>query len=188
MCACVQSDVLHVLRVLRVPVFQFCKCLWRHVFGVLRVLCVLLGLYVLYALCALYAFSKPYVQHRGPQKRASGQKRTDGSQRTMLVLSPHVRLDGSTPSSKVRRSGACCGGSCSTPVCNIVDHPPWGRRTYHGPEGPQARVSCPLGVLHPTTLTPLLYVGGRSHAPLVRMRPWRQHGRLLANNCNSHPH
>ena len=49
----------------------------------LRVLCVLLGLYVLYALCALYAFSKPYVQHRGPQKRASGQKRTDGSQRNI---------------------------------------------------------------------------------------------------------
>ena len=83
MCARVQSDVLRVLRVLRGPVFQFCTCLWRHVFGVLRVLCVLLGLYVLYALCALYAFSKAYVQHRGPQKRASGQKRTDGSQRNM---------------------------------------------------------------------------------------------------------
>ena len=40
-------DVLGVLRVLRGPVFQFCTCLWRHVFGVLRVLCVLLGLYVL---------------------------------------------------------------------------------------------------------------------------------------------
>ena len=98
MCARVQSDVLRVLRVLRGPVFQFCTCLWRHVFGVLRVLCVLrgpvfqlctclwrlvfgvlrvlcvlLGLYVLYALCALYAFSKTYVQHCGPQKRASGQ-------------------------------------------------------------------------------------------------------------------
>ena len=73
MCTRVQSDVL------RVPVFSFCTCLWRHVFGVLRVLCVLLGLYVLDALCALYALSKPYVQHRGPQKRASGQKRTDGS-------------------------------------------------------------------------------------------------------------
>ena len=81
MCAHVQSDVLRVLRVLRGPVLQF----WRHVFGVLRVLCVLLGLYVLYALCALYAFSKPYVQHRGPQKRASGQKRTDGSQRNMHI-------------------------------------------------------------------------------------------------------
>ena len=84
MCARVQSDVLRVLRVLRVPVSQFCTCLWRHVFGVLRVLCVLLGLYVLYALCALYAFSKPYVQHRGPQKRASGQKRTDGRQRNIV--------------------------------------------------------------------------------------------------------
>ena len=84
MCARVQSDVLRVLRVLRGPVFQFCTCLWRHVFGVLCVLCVLLGLYVLYALCALYAFSKPYVQHRGPQKRASGQKRTDGSQRNIV--------------------------------------------------------------------------------------------------------
>ena len=83
MCARVQSDVLRVLRVLRGPVFQLCTCLWRHVFGVLRVLCVLLGLYVLYVLCALYAFSKPYVQHRGPQKRASGQKRTDGSQRNI---------------------------------------------------------------------------------------------------------
>ena len=28
MCARVQTDVL---RVLRVPVFQFCTCLWRHV-------------------------------------------------------------------------------------------------------------------------------------------------------------
>ena len=83
MCACVQSDVLRVLRVLRGPVFQICTCLWRHVFGVLRVLCVLLGLYVWYALWALYAFSKPYVQHCGPQKRASGQKRTDGSQRNI---------------------------------------------------------------------------------------------------------
>ena len=80
MTARVRSDVL---RVLRGPVFQFYTCLWRHVFGVLRVLCVLLGLYVLYALCAVYAFSKPYVQHRGPQKRVSGQKRTDGSQRNM---------------------------------------------------------------------------------------------------------
>ena len=34
-------------------VFQFCTCLWRHVFGVLRVLCVLLGVYVLYAFCAV---------------------------------------------------------------------------------------------------------------------------------------
>ena len=83
MCARVQSDVLRVLRVLRGPVIQLCTCLWRQVFGVLRVLCVLLGLYVLYALCALYVFSKPYVQHRGPQKRASGQKRTDGSQRNI---------------------------------------------------------------------------------------------------------
>ena len=86
MCARVQSDVLRVVRVLRVPVFQFCTCLWRHVFGVLRVLCVLLALYVLYALCALYAFSKPYVQHRGPQKRASGQKRTNGRQRNMANM------------------------------------------------------------------------------------------------------
>ena len=77
MCARVQTDVL------RVPIFQFCTCLWRRVFGVLRVVCVLLGLYVLYALCALYAFSKPYVQHRWPQKRACGQKRTDGRQRNM---------------------------------------------------------------------------------------------------------
>ena len=83
MCARVQSDVLRVLRVLRGPVFQFRTCLSREVFGVLRDLCVLLGLYVLYALCALYAFSKPYVQHRGPQKRASGQKRTDGCQRNI---------------------------------------------------------------------------------------------------------
>ena len=90
MCARVQSDVLRVLRVLRGPVFQFCTCLWRHVFGVLRVLCVLLGLYVLYALCALYAFSKPYVQHRGPQKRASGQKRTDGSQTNKMTYSLSV--------------------------------------------------------------------------------------------------
>ena len=82
MCARVQSNVL---RVLRVPVFQFCTCLWRYVFGVLRVLCVLLVLYVLYALCALYAFSKPYVQHPGPQKRASGQKGTDGRQRNMAM-------------------------------------------------------------------------------------------------------
>ena len=80
MCARVPTDVL---RVLRVPVFQFCTCLWRRVFGVLRVLCVLLGLCVLCALCALYAFSKPYVQNRWPQKRASGQKRTDGRQRNM---------------------------------------------------------------------------------------------------------
>ena len=86
MCARVQSDVLRVLRVLRGPVFQFCTCLWRHVFGVLRVLCVLLGLYVLYALCAHHAFSKAYVPHRGPQKRASGQKRTDGSQRNMANM------------------------------------------------------------------------------------------------------
>ena len=86
MCARVQSDLLRVLRVLRGPVFQFCTCLWRHVFGVLRVLCALLGLYVLYALCALYAFSKPYVQHRGPQKRAFGQKRTDGGQRNMIYM------------------------------------------------------------------------------------------------------
>ena len=56
MCARVQSDVLRVLRVLRVPVFQFCPCLWRHVFGVLSVRCVLLGLYVLYALRALRVF------------------------------------------------------------------------------------------------------------------------------------
>ena len=83
MYARVQSDVLRVLRVLRFPVFQFCTCLSRHVFGVLRVLCLLLGLCVLCALCALYAFSKPYVQHRGPRKRASGQKRTDGRQRNM---------------------------------------------------------------------------------------------------------
>ena len=87
MCARVQTDVLHVLRVLRVPAFQFCTCLWRRVFGVLRVLCVLLGLYVLYALCALYAFSKAYVQHCWPQKRASGQKRTDGRQRNTLPTS-----------------------------------------------------------------------------------------------------
>ena len=72
-----------VLRVLRVPVFQFCTCLWRHVLGVLGVLCVLLGVCVLCALCALYAFSKPYVQHRWPQKRASGQKYIDGRQRNM---------------------------------------------------------------------------------------------------------
>ena len=85
MCARVQSDVMRVVRVLRGPVFQFCTCLWRHVFVMLRVLCVLLGLSVLYALCALYPFSKPYVQHRGPQKRASGQKRTDGSQRNIYV-------------------------------------------------------------------------------------------------------
>ena len=84
MCARVQTDVLRVLRVLRVPVFQFCTCLWRHVFGVLRVLCVLLGLCVLCALCALYAFSKPYVQHHWPRKRASGQKRTDGRQRNIF--------------------------------------------------------------------------------------------------------
>ena len=58
MCARVQSNVLCVLRVLRSTLFQFCTCLWWHVFGVLLVLCVLLGLYVLYALCALYAFSK----------------------------------------------------------------------------------------------------------------------------------
>ena len=85
MCARVQSDVLRVLRVLRVSVFEFCTCLWRHVFGVLHVLCVLLDLSVLYALCALCAFSKPYVQHRGPQKRASGQKRTDGRQRNIKM-------------------------------------------------------------------------------------------------------
>ena len=72
MCARVQTDVV---RVLRVPVFQFSTCLWRHVFGVLGGLCVLL---CLCALCALYAFSKPYVQHRWPQKRAYGQKPTDG--------------------------------------------------------------------------------------------------------------
>ena len=95
MCARVQSDVLRVQRVLRGPVFQFCTCLWRHVFGVLSVLCVLLGLYVLYALCVLYAFSKPYVQHRGPQKRASGQKRTDGSQRNM-PMSPGVKTSHNT--------------------------------------------------------------------------------------------
>ena len=77
MCTRVQTDVL---RVLRVPVLQFCKCLWRHVFGVLGVLCVLLGLC---ALCALYASSKPYVQHRWPQKRTSGQKRIDGRQRNI---------------------------------------------------------------------------------------------------------
>ena len=88
MCARVQTDVLRVLRVLRVPVFQFCMCLWRRVFGVPRVLCVLLGLCVLYALCALYAFSKPYVQHRWPQKRASGQKRTNGRQRKIYWLFP----------------------------------------------------------------------------------------------------
>ena len=93
MCARVQSDVPRVLRVLRGPVFQFCTCLWRHVFGVLRVLCVLLGMYVLYALCALYAFSKPYVQHCGPQKRASGQKRTDGSQGNMVPLDQYLSTD-----------------------------------------------------------------------------------------------
>ena len=49
----------------------------------LRVLCVLLGVYVLYALCALYAFSKRYVEHRGPQKRASGRKLTHGRQRNI---------------------------------------------------------------------------------------------------------
>ena len=92
MCARVQSDVLRVLRVLRGPVFQFCTCLWRLVFGVLRVLCVLLGQYVLYALCALYAFSKSYVQHRGPQKRASGQKRTDGSQRNIHMHGVGIRV------------------------------------------------------------------------------------------------
>ena len=98
MCARVQSDVLRVLRVLRGPVFQFCTCLWRHVFGVLRVLCVLLGLYVLYALCELYAFSKPYVQHRGPQKRASGQKRTDGSQRNIRgVWYTRMSMNNDTP-------------------------------------------------------------------------------------------
>ena len=97
MCARVQSDVLRVLRILRGPVFQFCTCLWRHVFGVLRVLCVLLGLYVLYALCALYAFSKPYVQHRGPQKRASGQKRTGGSQRNMHCAAQCVHFVVYTP-------------------------------------------------------------------------------------------
>ena len=86
MCARVQTDVLRVLRVVRVLVFQFCTCLWKRVFGVLRVLCVLLGLYVLYALCALYAFSKPYVQHRWLQKRASGQRHTDGRQRNMLAV------------------------------------------------------------------------------------------------------
>ena len=78
MCAHVQTNVLRVLRVLRVPVVQFCTRLWRRVFGVLRLLCVLLGLCVLCALCALYTFSKPYVQHPWPQKRASGQERTDG--------------------------------------------------------------------------------------------------------------
>ena len=66
MCARVQTNVRRVLRVLRIPVFQFCMCLWTRVFGVLRVLCVLLGVYVLYVLCLLYAFSKPYVQHRWP--------------------------------------------------------------------------------------------------------------------------
>ena len=83
MCARVQTDLLRGLRVLRVPVLQFCTCLWRYVLGVLGVVCVLLGLCVLCALCALYAFSKPYVQHRWPQKRASGQKRTHGRQRNI---------------------------------------------------------------------------------------------------------
>ena len=81
MCARAQNDVL---RVLRVTVFQIFTCLWRHVLGVLGVLCVILGLCVLYAYCALYAFSKPDVQRRWLQKRASGQKRGDGSQRNML--------------------------------------------------------------------------------------------------------
>ena len=87
MCARVQTDVL---RVRRVPVFQFCTCLWRHMFGVLGVMCLLLGLCVLCALRALYAFSKPYVQHRWPQKRASGQKRTDGRQRNMITQTTGV--------------------------------------------------------------------------------------------------
>ena len=47
MCARVQNDVLRVVRVLLVPVFQFFTCLWRHVLGVLGVLCVLLGLCLL---------------------------------------------------------------------------------------------------------------------------------------------
>ena len=98
MWARVQTDVL---RVLRVPVFQFCTCLWRHVFGVLRVLCVLLGLCVLCALCALYAFSKPYVQHRWPQKRASGQKRTDGRQRNIYIPLPTTRRTHITKFSRV---------------------------------------------------------------------------------------
>ena len=53
MCACLQNDVL---RVLRVPVFQFFTCLWRHVLGVLGVLGMLLGLCVLYVLCASTRF------------------------------------------------------------------------------------------------------------------------------------
>ena len=85
MCARVQTDVVRCLRVLRVPVFQFCTCLWRHVLGVLGVLCVFLGPCVLCSLCALYAFSKPHVQHRLPQKRTSGQKRTDGRQRNIYI-------------------------------------------------------------------------------------------------------
>ena len=115
MCARVQSDVLRVLRVLRGPVFQFCTCLWRHVFGVLRVLCVLLGLYVLYALCALYALSKPYVQHRGPQKRASGQKRTDGSQRNMHHT-PSVR------ERQWRRLQQYLQGQPDLPTLLLMDH------------------------------------------------------------------
>ena len=47
MCAHMQNDVLHVLRV---AVFQFFTCLSRQVLGVLGVLCVVLGLCVLYAL------------------------------------------------------------------------------------------------------------------------------------------
>ena len=93
MCTHVQSDVLRVVRVLRVRVFQFCTCLWRHVFGVLGVLCVLLGLCVMCALCALYAFSKPPVQHCWPQKRASGQKRADGRQRNIPSVSRSSTLD-----------------------------------------------------------------------------------------------
>ena len=85
MCARVQNDVLHILRVLRVSVFQLFTCLCKHLLGVLGVRCVLLGLCVLYVPCALYAFSKPYVQHRGLQKHASGQKHTDGSQRNMHI-------------------------------------------------------------------------------------------------------
>ena len=82
---CVQNDVLRVLRVLRVPIFQFLTCLRRQVVGVLGVLCVFPSVCVLYAFCALYAFSKPYVQHRWLQKRASGQNCTDGSQTNMLT-------------------------------------------------------------------------------------------------------
>ena len=82
MCTRMQNDMLCVLCLLRGPVFQFVTCLWRHVLGVLGVVCVLLGL------CVLSAFSNTYAEHCWLQKRASGQRRTDGRQRNNRSQTP----------------------------------------------------------------------------------------------------